>query len=296
MHPLFILLLPLSACELAYFYPKRRLLMFALSLLPLLQLGEGVREGYVCVDMLAWFCYTLYLQQLSKAMRQEDELDRLRAERQSMSRQLSEGRELQRMAEYSHKLEERNRLSQEIHDGVGHSMTGALIQMEAAKRLLAQDSAAAGQLLQNAIGISKGAIEEIRLTLHALKPPVEQLGMNRLRSAVEAFGARSGMRATVIGKGNLDEIGPLYWKIIQDNATEALTNAAKYSSATAVHVEVSVLARYIKAVVSDNGRGEAKVIKGLGLLGMEERAAAVRGTVVADGSRGFSVTTLLPKT
>jgi signal transduction histidine kinase len=59
-------------------------------------------------------------------------------------------------------------------------------------------------------------------------------------------------------------------------------------------VEVRVLNRLIKAVVSDNGQGARKVVKGLGLIGMEERTAAVNGTVVADGTNGFSVTMLIP--
>lgn len=264
------------------------------SLLPLLFLRDGLLVGYIFVAVAAWFHYLLYSEQLMKAIGLEEELDRLRMKQERLARRLSDGQEQQRNSEYTHKLEERNRLSQEIHDGVGHSMTGALIQMEAAKRLLARDPERAEQLLDNAIGISKGAIEEIRLTLHRLKPPTEQLGMSRLREKVESFGMSSGLQAGVSGSGDLESIGPLYWKIIQDNVTESLTNALKYSGATAVHVEVSVLKRYIKAVVTDNGRGKDKIVKGLGLKGMEERAASVGGTVVADGSRGFSVTTLLP--
>jgi signal transduction histidine kinase len=50
----------------------------------------------------------------------------------------------------------------------------------------------------------------------------------------------------------------------------------------------------IRAVVADDGQGAARIVKGLGLAGMEERAAAAGGTVIVDGSRGFTVTTLLP--
>jgi signal transduction histidine kinase len=50
----------------------------------------------------------------------------------------------------------------------------------------------------------------------------------------------------------------------------------------------------IRSVVADDGQGAPRIVKGLGLAGMEERAAAAGGTVIVDGSRGFSVTTLLP--
>ncbi|MCY8016369.1 sensor histidine kinase, partial [Bacillus haynesii] len=45
----------------------------------------------------------------------------------------------------------------------------------------------------------------------------------------------------------------------------------------------------------DNGKGRQKIKKGMGIIGMEERAASVNGKVIVDGSNGFSVTTLLPK-
>ncbi|WP_236687231.1 histidine kinase [Geobacillus sp. ZGt-1] len=56
-------------------------------------------------------------------------------------------------------MEERNRLSQRIHDQIGHSLAGALIQMEAAKRLMDGDRDKAKQLLENAIHISKEGME-----------------------------------------------------------------------------------------------------------------------------------------
>lgn len=92
----------------------------------------------------------------------------------------------------------------------------------------------------------------------------------------------------------MDVITPLQWKIIQDNTQEALTNTMKYANATAVSLHIEVLGTMIKAKVSDNGKGMQKVIKGLGIIGMEERAAVVNGTVIVDGSAGFSVTTLIP--
>lgn len=292
--PPFLLLLPLSAYELASFRARRAAPLLAASLLPLAALGGGLGAAYALVWSLSWFNYATLSRLHRRSLRQEDELDRLRGELRRLSARIGEGQELQRIAEYAGQLEERSRIAQEIHDGVGHAMTGALIQMEAAKRLLGEDPQRAGGLLQNAIGISKGAIEDIRRTLHRMKPPPEQLGMSRLREAVDAFRASSGMQASVTHAGDLERIGALHWRIVQGNVTEALTNAARYSGASAVHVEVRVLGRYVQAVVSDNGRGQARIVKGLGIAGMEERAASAGGTVVADGSDGFRVTTLLP--
>jgi len=293
-HPYFTLLLPLSFNELASFYSRSNGYLLLALLVPLVFLSGTMMILYVFVAALCFFNYCMVRHYMGRVNRQEDELERMRRNLQKMAKSLNENQDFARASEYMVKLEERNRLTQEIHDGIGHSMTGALIQMEAAKRLLNSDPATAETLLQNAIGISKDAIEEIRITLKNNKPPVEQLGFSRLKTAVEAFSGRTGLMTSVVHEGNMEFITPLQWKIIHENVTEALTNCAKYSGATAVHVEIRVLNRLIKAVVADNGKGAAKIVKGLGLIGMEERTASVSGTVIADGTNGFSVTTLIP--
>ncbi|MBE9915863.1 sensor histidine kinase [Paenibacillus donghaensis] len=293
-HPYFVLLLPFSMNELASFYPRKNGYLLIAVFLPLLFLHGDIMILYAFAAALSFFGYVMVRHYMGRVVKQEDELERMRKDLQKMAKRLNENREFARASEYMVKLEERNRLAQEIHDGIGHAMTGALIQMEAAKRLLGSDTAAAETLLQNAIGISKEAIEEIRITLKHHKPPVEQLGLSRLKTVVEAFAGQTGLMTSVVHEGNIERITPLHWKIIYENVTEALTNCAKYSGASAVHVEIRVLNRFIKAVVADNGKGASKIVKGLGLIGMEERTASVSGTVVADGTRGFIITTLIP--
>lgn len=293
-HPYFALLLPLSFNEFASFYPRSNGFLLLAILAPLMVLRDTMMILYLFAAALSFFNYGMVRHYMGRVGKQEDELENMRGNLQKMAKSLNENQDFARASEYMVKLEERNRLTQEIHDGIGHAMTGALIQMEAAKRLLNSDPATAETLLQNAIGISKEAIEEIRVTLKNNKPPVEQLGLSRLKTAVEAFSGRTGLMTSVVHEGNMEVITPLQWKIIYENVTEALTNCAKYSGATAVHVEIRVLNRLIKAVVADNGKGAAKIVKGLGLIGMEERTASVGGTVVADGTNGFNITTLIP--
>ncbi|MFD1177778.1 sensor histidine kinase [Paenibacillus puldeungensis] len=294
VQPEMILLLPLTLSELAAFYIRRQIAALALLLFPVVFIQRPLLFLYIFLAVVSMFNSILVSRYSQKISKQEKLLDKMRVEQEKLRKQLNENQEFIRVSEYTYKLEERSRLSQEIHDGIGHSMTGALIQMEAAKRLLHSDPPSAEKLLQNAIGIAKESIEKIRQTLKNIKPPVQQLGIHRLKTAVEGFGTRSDLQVSVVHGGDLERITPLYWKIIHDNVTEALTNTAKYASATTVHVEVRVLSKLIKVVVSDNGRGQAKIVKGLGLLGMEERTASVNGTVIADGTQGFSVTTLIP--
>lgn len=291
---LFILLLPANAYELVSPLPKQRTAALLCMLAPVIFIPRDLIPPYLLVGLLGYLLYACGLALSGKLGRLEEEREKMREDLQRLARSLSENNEYIRQSEYTIKLEERSRLSQQIHDDVGHAMAGALIQMEAARRLLQTDRDKASELLGNAIAISKEGLERIRVTLKEIKPRPEELGVNRLRLFVDELSAKETVVATLTCDGDIDVITPVQWKIIQQNATEAVTNALKYSQASAIHIEVRVLNKFIKAVVSDNGIGAEKVVKGLGIVGMEERAAAAGGTVIVDGTQGFSVTTLLP--
>lgn len=295
--PLFILLLPQNIYELFTIYLRKHGIILLLMLAPLLVLSQGsqaILVTYGLVAMLSFIYYLLLNTYIHRITGLKEDIENRHEHTQQLTKSLNENKEYIRQSEYTFKLEERNRLSQEIHDKIGHSMTGALIQMEASKRLLTSDPDKSAELLQNAIHISKDGIESIRLVLKNMKPPIEQLGINRMKLFVDKFSAKHSVRTSLTHEGNVDIITPIQWKVIQENTQEALTNAMKHSNATYISIHIEVLRTLIKVEVSDNGKGEHKVIKGLGLIGLEERAASVNGTIIVDGSKGFKVTTLIP--
>jgi|HigsolmetaAR203D_1030402.scaffolds.fasta_scaffold02833_4 signal transduction histidine kinase len=298
LDPAFILLLPVNLYELGLQlssrFPLKPWMLLAFMALPGVFVERTLMPSYWLASMLGFLALSASTLYVTRTGRLEEERDRLQRERHQLLRKLNENRELQRQAAYTVQLEERSRLSQQIHDEVGHAMAGALMQLEAAKRVLEKDRVQAEQLMDNAIRISRQGLEQIRMTLKGLKPRPEEMGINRLRLLADELSARHGITSTVTHTGDLDLITPLQWSIIQQNAYEAITNSLKYAEASHIRLEVHVLNRLIRFVVADNGKGAGKVKKGLGILGMEERAASAGGTVIVDGSRGFSVITLLP--
>ncbi|TLS49066.1 sensor histidine kinase [Paenibacillus antri] len=293
-HPALLLLLPIQLCELAASVTRKRWIAALLPFAPFPYVPERLWIAYGAAAAFSFLFVTMLDELASRSRADRDEAERLRRELDRVRARLEEQQEYVRQFEYTYALEERNRLSQQMHDSIGHSMTGALIQMEAAKRLLEVDREKSAELLQNAIRISKDGIDDIRRVLKGSKPPAEQLGIQRMKLFIDEFAAAHPIKTAFTYEGDVDLIPPMYWRIIHENVKEALTNTMKYAGATAVSVHVQVLNTMIKAVVSDDGKGTSRVVKGLGLIGMEERAAAANGTVVADGSRGFTVTTLLP--
>ncbi|EJV61224.1 sensor histidine kinase [Bacillus cereus] len=294
VHPFFILFLPLNLYEITFHYIEKNWPRFVIMMLPITITDESIRMTYGLIAAFSFLVLTMADRYISRVLKLESQNDKMRKDMQRLTKSLNENKEYIRQSEYTFKLEERNRLSQEIHDKIGHSMTGALIQMEAAKRLMEIDKVKSAELLQNAIHISKDGIESIRITLKNMKPPTEQIGIHRMKLFIEEFAGKHDVNIPFIYKGNLDMISPIQWRIIGENVTEALTNTMKYADATVISIDIHVLNKMIKVQVKDNGKGADLVKKGLGIMGMEERTASVNGKIIVDGTSGFSVTMLLP--
>jgi len=294
VHPVFSILLPLSIVELTAGFFEKKITILPLSIIPIFYIHDSFQPLYGLVAIFCCMLYSVTSNFSNMLVKDEAQIDSMRKAMHKLTKQLNENTEYIRQSEYTFKLEERNRISQEIHDKIGHSMTGALFQMEAAKRLMETDSQRSAELLQNAINISKDGIENIRLTLKNMKPPTEQVGIHRLKLMIDDFNAKQPIKTVLTYEGNIDIISPIQWKIIHENVMEALTNAMKYSRATIVSVDLKVLNKLVRAEVKDNGAGTDTIKKGLGIIGMEERTAAVDGKMIVDSTHGFSVTTLLP--
>ncbi|MFP7173844.1 sensor histidine kinase [Priestia filamentosa] len=293
LHIFFLLLLPLNIYELLFYQGKKLSWGMPAALIVLFFLPYYVQILYGFVTVFTFLTFTILARYSSRIVFLEQKELNLRKDLHNTKRNLHEKEEWKKQSQYMFKLEERNRLSQEIHDKIGHAMTGALIQMEASKQLLGRDEKKAKELLQNAINISSEGIESIRLTLKKIKPPSEQMGVNQLKTLINEFIVRTNVSTSFLYSGDLDKMGPIYWKVVYENIAEGLTNSLKYSNASEITVEVAVLNKVVKAQIKDNGTGAEKVIKGMGIIGMEERAASLNGQIIVDGSNGFSVTTLL---
>ncbi|MEW9675767.1 histidine kinase [Lentibacillus sp. L22] len=293
--PFFILLVPLSIIELFDQWTARKILPFVFAIIPVFYISVEIQPVYMLVAVYTFLTYTMGKMYHHKLVKSEEQLDAMRVTQHKLMKQINENDVFMKQSAYTFKLEERNRISQQIHDDIGHAITGALIQMEATKRLLKIDQEKAEELLQNAIGITQDGIERIRLTLKNMKPTTEQVGINRLKLYLDEFAAKHEKHTVLTYNGNMERITSFQWKIIQENITEALTNSLKYAeNSTQITVDVKVLNKLIKVEVKDDGQGTEKIEKGLGIIGMEERTAALDGKIIIDGKDGFSVTTLLP--
>jgi len=193
-------------------------------------------------------------------------------------------------------LEERNRLSRELHDSVIQSLYSLNLLAGGWQRLLESDQQLEiPQYFQKVRQISEQALREMRLLVHQLRPPVlEEVGLlDALHQRLDAVEKRAGIDARLVVEDvlelpfSLEE--PLYW-ITQ----EALNNALTHASPRTVSVRLAVEDKKLALDVRDDGCGfdvsQAQRSGGMGLKTMQEHAESISGSVVIQSAPGRGTT------
>lgn len=294
LNALFILLLPINIYELMFMLTAESWIPLLIVAAPMLLINREEVSVYLLVGSFSYLVHLMGSRLDNRIQNLVRANDNLRIKVNSLDHQLNKDLDYERQLNYSRQLEERNSIAQEIHDRVGHAIAGSLIQLEAAGMLVERDQNKTREIIQNVIAVLREGMENIRATLRNIKPPAEQIGINRVKLLLDEFTVNNQMKTSLVHTGNLERITPIQWKVISDNLGESLTNALKYSGASAISLKIEVFNKFIKSEVSDNGQGAYTFKKGLGINGMEERTGRLGGKVVIDGSKGFSVITLLP--
>jgi len=227
---------------------------------------------------------------------------RLRARVASLERELARSQDrlesLQRAGAEAERLAaigERERLARSLHDELGHTITGGVMQLDAARLLFDDDPDRARRIVDRVSAALKDGLSSIRLSLRAMKPEAEDIGAQRLRAALEGFRSRHGVETRLSLDGPLEAMPAELWRVVADNMTEAMTNTLRHGRASLFSCSVTALNRIYKVEFRDDGSTGAVVRPGMGLEGMEARTREAGGTMLVDSSRGFSVIMLFPR-
>lgn len=184
-------------------------------------------------------------------------------------------------------LQERNRISREIHDSVGHTITAALLQIEAMKLSAAEPARTKLEHLSKALAVG---MDEVRNSLHNLHS--ESIS---IQTEISRLTEGLAVHYEVDQHIHIDEEAPLAVKrAILALIREALTNISRHSDADRIRILVRELPRHYTVTVKDNGsRTPVKV--GIGLSSMEEMSRSLGGVFSHGWSDGFFVHMTLPR-
>jgi signal transduction histidine kinase len=195
--------------------------------------------------------------------------------------------------------EERRRLRGDLHDGLGPTLAGAVLTIDAARRVLATDPVAADALLDRAAASVEGTVSDVRRVVYGLRPPaLDQLGLvGALRQHADALSAGAGgLSSRVIGPEVLPSLPAAPEVAAFRIAQEAMTNVAHHAHAHHVTVVIAV-GDTLAVEVRDDGTGlAADHHMGVGLTSMRERATELGGSfaIASEPDGGTTVRVALP--
>ena len=234
-------------------------------------LGTGVRERKALHDAQV------------AAARRELDLERERADRAT--------------------LEERLRISRELHDVLGHAMSVMVVQAGVAQHLLASRPQEVAEALARITETGRGSMEELRRLLSVIRdgeplassrqPVVGLDALPALAAEVAAAGLPVRLNCDV-ERGIPEGVQLAAYRIVQ----EALTNTLRHAGPATATVTVKHSGNDLQIEVTDDGRGtaEPRGRAGRGLEGMRERVAVYGGTITTgsgpDG--GYRVDARIP--
>jgi signal transduction histidine kinase len=275
-------------------------LPFSLSLLTLL--GVFLRpQSLLLYIIYCFFLGIIYFQNFMVILRYrkylndfEQEEYRLKDSIRSKDNLFNEELKKSSLTFENRMLEEKARLSQALHDKLGHSINGSIYQLEASKVLMEKEPEESKRIIQIVIDNLRTSMDEIRYILRREKPDRKRMAQLQLIGLCEECKDRYGIYAEVAFKGEDRSIPENLWDIILDNTFEAVTNALKYAKCTRISIEITILHKVVRCSITDNGQGCDIVKEGMGIQGMKNRARKVNGYIDVNGENGFCINMILP--
>lgn len=193
--------------------------------------------------------------------------------------------------------DERKRISRELHDETGQSLTSLLVGIKIVDKSPSLEEAR--KRLAELQELTSRTLEEVHKLSVELRPTLlDDLGLiAALRSYSKDFSKKHGVPVSFQATGFEERVPPLVEVAVYRVIQEALTNIAKYASATAVQLKLERSGATLHAEVSDNGIGfDPEVVLAqkrkenrLGLLGMQERVTLLGGNFRLHSEEGAGV-------
>ncbi|HXB68073.1 MAG TPA: MCP four helix bundle domain-containing protein [Candidatus Acidoferrales bacterium] len=229
--------------------------------------------------LLAAFSVRKILALETETARHFTEIATARAELQQLSARLLEAQE-----------NERRSISRELHDEVGQALTGVLVEMANLSTLIrtANNDAVAAKADEIKKQV-EGSISVVRNMALLLRPSMlDDLGLvPALQWQAREVSKRGGLWVKVDADQVAEDLPEDHKTCVYRIVQEALHNCVQHSGAHNVNIQVRQGSGELRLTVEDDGRGfDARQVRGMGLLGMEERVGYLDGRLAVESAPG----------
>lgn len=251
----------------------------------------GVKTICEILNMILFLVYIVIL--MMKDRRERERIQLLNAQLQKANEQLHEfAQEKELMGE----TKERNRLAREIHDTLGHILTGISVGIDAVLVLMDIAPDKAKEQLEGIGDTARRGLQDVRRSVRKLKPDaLERMSLNNaIHQMIEDMSKVTNTKIYFVSymeelKFEADEEEVIY-RIIQ----ESTTNAIRHGKATEIWIRISEKDEELTIIISDNGCGCEDIKEGFGLKHIRERVELLNGEVNYQGLIGFTMIAKIP--
>lgn len=254
-------------------------------------LFQGIASALSTSVLILFLVYILFL--IQDQMLESAQMRRINDELRTLNHQLEE------MADVREKMgetRERNRLAREIHDTLGHTLTGLSTGIDAAKTLLQRDPDMAIKQLDILSATAREGLKDVRRSVRKLRP--DALENHTLKGAletmIEEFMRSSGVKVSYVCHLDSLDFQPDEEDTIYRIVQECMTNSVRHGHASRIYISFGKDQDSLILIIEDDGKGCVDIQEGFGLHHMKERIALLNGNVRFYGRDGFEVLVELP--
>jgi two-component system sensor histidine kinase DesK len=185
-------------------------------------------------------------------------------------------------------MAERERISRDLHDLLGHTLTLVAVKAELAARLASRDAEAAEREMQAVAAAAREALAEVRTAVVGMKGATLTTELERARQALASASVEADVQAQVV------EGYPGQEAVLAMALREAVTNVIRHANASRCEIRVETRQDELVLSVADNGKG-GRLVEGSGLKGMRARLSAIGGALqVKSGQDGARLVAVAP--
>ena len=217
------------------------------------------------LGLVNFFVFIFYMVILALAqMSEKERIITLNNELKAANTKLEEyANESARMAE----TRERNRLAREIHDTLGHSLTGIITGIEACIMLMDIAPEATKEQLRAIAEVARTGIVDVRHSVKALHPDaLETMDLeDALHKLIDSTTRSTGVEITSSFDADLNHFNQDEEDVVYRVVQESITNAIRHGKASKIHIEIVRIDGDLHIVITDNGKGCTQIKPGFGL-------------------------------
>ncbi len=177
---------------------------------------------------------------------------------------------------------ERRALSRELHDEVGQSLSAVLVELRnLSAGLTVRSEGQSRSHVETIKGLVENTVRVVRNMALLLRPSMlDDLGLiPALKWQARETSKRTSMDVSVATELDSDDLPDEFKTCIYRVVQEALHNCARHSHAATVRIRVEQKQDRLMLIIQDDGQGfDIRQMKGLGLLGIQERVTRLGGT------------------